>query len=533
VNFKRIYRKEKCNMNGQIKILTGVLLLLVMTVAAAAQIITFPGSRVSDRQMRTLITRIVSETAAFRAEVVSPANRSVLNATREDRLDNLIDQFSTATTDLSNQYETRRDMTAEVNNVLERAMVIDRFMQRNNLNARAESQWTALRTDLDNLARYSNVSWNWNTNESRIPGRTYGGRFGGSFDSRLTGTYRLNSNQSDNVPNVLDRALGNYTVTQRGNLRRNLERRLTPPDTLVFEKRGAQVMMASSLAPQVSFAADGVPRTETNARGRVMTTTARADMSGLSIQYQGERANDFNVTFNPMANGQLRVTRTVYVENQNRTVSVTSVYDKIENVARWSDVNLNTNTAGNFPSTYDNNFLIPNGTRLTARLNSNISTRASQVGDRFTMTVTSPYQYNGAVIEGHVEDAGSSGRIAGRANMTLVFDSIRLGSGPSYRFAGLLDSVRSLNGDTVSINNEGTIRDRSQTTRTATRAGVGAVIGAIIGAVAGGGEGAAIGAAVGAGAGAGSVLLQGRDNIELAPGSEFMITASAPAGVIR
>jgi hypothetical protein len=149
------------------------------------------------------------------------------------------------------------------------------------------------------------------------------------------------------------------------------------------------------------------------------------------------------------------------------------------------------------------------------------------------MTVTSPYQYNGAVIEGHVEDAGSSGRIAGRANMTLVFDSIRLGSGPSYRFAGLLDSVRSLNGDTVSVNNEGTIRDRSQTTRTATRAGVGAVIGAIIGAVAGGGEGAAIGAAVGAGAGAGSVLIQGRDNIELAPGSEFMITASAPAGVIR
>ena len=117
--------------------------------------------------------------------------------------------------------------------------------------------------------------------------------------------------------------------------------------------------------------------------------------------------------------------------------------------------------------------------------------------------------------------------------MTLVFDSVRLANGERYQFAGMVDSVRSLNGDTVSVNNEGTIRDRSQTTRTATRAGVGAVIGAIIGAVAGGGEGAAIGAAVGAGAGAGSVLLQGRDNIELAPGSEFMITASAPAGASR
>jgi hypothetical protein len=267
-----------------------------------------------------------------------------------------------------------------------------------------------------------------------------------------------------------------------------------------------------------------------------MTTTARADRNGLSIQYQGERSNDFSVNFDSLPNGDLRVTRTVYVENQNRTVSVTSVYDKIDNVARWSSVTLNNNTAGNYPGTYDTGgFLIPNGTRLIARLNNNLSTRASQAGDRFTMTVTSPYQYNGSVIEGHVESAGSSGRLAGRANVTLVFDSIRMNDGRNYRFAGLVDSVRAVNGDTVSITNEGTVRDTNQTTRTVTRAGIGAVIGAIIGAVAGGGEGAAIGAAVGAGAGAGSVLLQGRDNIELAPGTEFMITSSAPSsvGVIR
>jgi uncharacterized protein YcfJ len=103
--------------------------------------------------------------------------------------------------------------------------------------------------------------------------------------------------------------------------------------------------------------------------------------------------------------------------------------------------------------------------------------------------------------------------------------------GRSYQFAGIVDSVRAMNGDTVSVSNEGTIRDTNQTTKTATRAGIGAVIGAIVGAVAGGGEGAAIGATVGAGAGAGSVLIQGRDNIDLAQGSEFAITASAPAGV--
>src|SRR6185369_3642275 len=119
----------------------------------------------------------------------------------------------------------------------------------------------------------------------------------------------------------------------------------------------------------------------------------------------------------------------------------------------------------------DNTFFIPNGTRLTARLNNLITTRASQPGDRFTMTVTSPYQYNGATIEGHVATAQASGRLAGRANVSLDFDSIRMSDGRTYRFAGLVDSVRTMNGDTVSINNEGTVRDSNQTTKAVTRAG--------------------------------------------------------------
>jgi outer membrane lipoprotein SlyB len=61
-----------------------------------------------------------------------------------------------------------------------------------------------------------------------------------------------------------------------------------------------------------------------------------------------------------------------------------------------------------------------------------------------------------------------------------------------------------------------------------TRAGIGAAIGAVIGAIAGGGKGAAIGAAVGAGAGAGTVIVQGREDLDLMSGSEFTIRASAP-----
>jgi phage tail tape-measure protein len=112
--------------------------------------------------------------------------------------------------------------------------------------------------------------------------------------------------------------------------------------------------------------------------------------------------------------------------------------------------------------------------------------------------------------------------------MTLNFDSIRLRNGNSSRFAGLVESVRTAQGDTVNVDNEGVVRDDNQTTKTVERTAIGTAVGAIIGAIAGGGKGAAIGAIVGAGGGAGSVYVQGRDDLDLARGSELTIRVTGP-----
>jgi hypothetical protein len=314
-------------------------------------------------------------------------------------------------------------------------------------------------------------------------------------------------------------------------LRTNLERRLQSPETIVIEKRNNQVTLASSNAQQITFSADGVARTEQAPNGRNISVKASSDSDSLNISYEGDRMRDFFVDFASINNGrQLRVTRRIYLENRNEMITVNSVYDKTSEIAQWSNVN-----TGN-PNWNDNvgaveNFYIPNGTSITAVLNNMITTKDSQDGDRFTMTVNSPSQYQGAIITGRVLKSESSGRVTGRANISLDFDTIRLRNGQTYRFAGIIDGVTAANGDNVSVNNEGAVRDSNQTTRTVTRAGIGAVLGAIIGAIAGGGEGAAIGAAVGAGAGAGTVFIQGRDNLELGQGSEFRITASAPGNI--
>jgi hypothetical protein len=303
---------------------------------------------------------------------------------------------------------------------------------------------------------------------------------------------------------------------------------------LAIEKRGSQVTIASSTSPQVTFAADGTTRTETTNNGRSIKVTATTNYDGIALSYEGDRTNDFYVNFNQLSNGQLRVVRRVYLENKNETVTVASVYDKVNETANLSMTNNQNNNSGNNNSGNNSNindFIIANNTPIMATLKTPVSTKVSQNGDRFQMEVTSPSQYNGAIIEGRVASAERSGRVSGRANVSLEFDTIRLRNGQTYRFAGVVDSVKSANGENVTVNNEGTVRDNNQTTKTATRAGIGAALGALIGAIAGGGQGAVIGAGVGAGAGAGSVILQGRDDVELAEGTQFMITATAPNNV--
>jgi hypothetical protein len=56
--------------------------------------------------------------------------------------------------------------------------------------------------------------------------------------------------------------------------------------------------------------------------------------------------------------------------------------------------------------------------------------------------------------------------------MSLTFETIRLPNGQTYRFAGVLESVRTLNGDAIKVDNEGSAQGANQTTQTIQRAGV-------------------------------------------------------------
>jgi hypothetical protein len=301
---------------------------------------------------------------------------------------------------------------------------------------------------------------------------------------------------------------------------------------LAIDRRGLAVTIASTRAPQIAFTADGREQVETTQRGRQIRVRAAFQGDALTITRSGERANDFTVTFDPVDGGRtLLVTRTLYTDRVNQPVTVRTYYDRTSDVAQLNiyDTNREDSPVGG-GDVATGSFVIPDGTQIVAVLNNQLTTQNVREGERFTLTVRSPNEYDGATIEGIVSSIERSGRVTGRSQMTLDFDSIRLRDGRSYRFAGILESVRTPEGEVVRVDNEGAVRDNNQTKQTATRTAIGTAVGAIIGAIAGGGKGAAIGAVIGAGAGAGSVYVQGRNDLDLSAGTEVTIRATGPRG---
>jgi hypothetical protein len=206
-------------------------------------------------------------------------------------------------------------------------------------------------------------------------------------------------------------------------------------------------------------------------------------------------------------------------------VTVRSFYRRLSDEARWDfddSARREPYTAG-LP---ESDIGVPGGTRLVAYLDNTLSTTNARSGDVYTMTTRSPSQYEGAVIQGVVSAVNGPEQATGRAGMTLNLQSIRLRDGSSYQFDGLIDEIRTPDGQVIGIDREGTLDARDGQAQAAVERGaIGAALGAVIGAVAGGGKGAAIGAAIGAGGGVASVFIEGRGGLELQRGTEMTITS--------
>ena len=149
--------------------------------------------------------------------------------------------------------------------------------------------------------------------------------------------------------------------------------------------------------------------------------------------------------------------------------------------------------------------VLPQGTALRVRIDQSIDTRRNRPGNRFQATLAEPVVHNGAVLlpkgtrfSGHVMESRPSGRLRGRAVLSLTLDSFRA------------------NGREYQVNTSGTTRVSGRhKKRNLILIGGGAGTGAGIGAIAGGGFGALVGAAAGSVAGTATAVFTGKKNVSV------------------
>ncbi|HSK72194.1 MAG TPA: hypothetical protein VK892_10895, partial [Pyrinomonadaceae bacterium] len=114
------------------------------------------------------MNRIETRTDAFRQNIERAYNNDDRNNSNlEDGINSYVTNFENAADTLKNNFARRSSTNTDVQEVLNRANYINSFMRNNQTTVTAQNQWNLIRTDLDTLANYYSVSWNWNNPTNR------------------------------------------------------------------------------------------------------------------------------------------------------------------------------------------------------------------------------------------------------------------------------------------------------------------------------------------------------------------------------
>ncbi len=161
-------------------------------------------------------------------------------------------------------------------------------------------------------------------------------------------------------------------------------------------------------------------------------------------------------------------------------------------------------------------YTLPAGTIIRVRMDNEINSKVSNVGDTFTATVSSPVIVSGAevipvgsVIEAKITKIKAAEAGKKNGSIEIKFGSLRLRD----------DKVYSID---ASLVNQDLIGQKSSAFTKVSIVG-GTIIGAIIGGVVGKGAGAGIGAGIGAGAGTAASYLKKGNEARIKANEEFDI----------
>ena len=175
--------------------------------------------------------------------------------------------------------------------------------------------------------------------------------------------------------------------------------------------------------------------------------------------------------------------------------------------------------------------VVPAGTAIPISLTSRISTKNAKDGDGvygktiFPITVDNKIVIpEGSYVKGKISEVKQAGRVKGKAQLTLNFQTLVLPSGitiPIYTSLGGIGGEAKRKGEATAEGGSGKGKDAGTIATTAAD-------GALIGVIAGRGKGAAVGGAAGGAVGAATVLLTRGPDLVLEPGTTIEIILDRP-----
>jgi hypothetical protein len=118
--------------------------------------------RTSDDAVENLLQRVERDADSFRRSLDEALDDSRFDdRAAEDEINRYVREFEEATDRWKSRFDDDNAAVDPAREVLTRAARIDAFMRNHTLSDRAQSDWRALRSTLDDLARAYSVTWSW------------------------------------------------------------------------------------------------------------------------------------------------------------------------------------------------------------------------------------------------------------------------------------------------------------------------------------------------------------------------------------
>lgn len=161
----------------------------------------------------------------------------------------------------------------------------------------------------------------------------------------------------------------------------------------------------------------------------------------------------------------------------------------------------------------ERSYVVETGTRILLNLLNSVSTKTAAEGDRVYLATGFPVLLGGRVVvppgsyvAGTVTSVKRAGKMKGRAELYVRFDSLTLPNGVTRDFRSRPGSLDGSNRGELD-RTEGKIKGDSDKIGDTSKVGTGAGWGAMVGGISSGAKGAGIGAAAGAAAGLIGVMM--------------------------